>query len=113
MSIKERLETIRGLLRDNYPDMVGDPESIPHDIDQEAQKALAELANGEEPKPVGQPGEKRDTYYDPITQEFHEGEATLVEFDELVGYWEGHPLERWIVRFPGDSAKYERYILMQ
>lgn len=44
MSMAERLENIRRLLRENYPDMVGDPESIPYDIDQEAQKALAELA---------------------------------------------------------------------
>lgn len=51
MSVMERLEEIRRLVRECYPDMMDDPECVPHDIDRAARAAQEELSRGDCDRP--------------------------------------------------------------
>lgn len=49
MSVREKLEEIRRMVRTGYPDMVDEPGTVPHDIDRSAAEALAGLDEKQPP----------------------------------------------------------------
>ena len=59
-------------------------------------------------------GDSTPIYQRPLTEEGFEGVATLVRLEsDWEGRYEGRLVQRWQVRFAGESETYSRSILTQ
>ena len=50
------------------------------------------------------PKQIKQIFYDPLTEKNPEGEAELLKLINIIGYYKGHKIELWKVRFLDDGA---------